>query len=145
MNVQSLSQSVNHWQFIYIASATLALLATFAIVAFAFHWEQHKTALRFSNYIYVLFSLIAVIATMVIVVKTNSLDTDKDLQVAQAQKDAAQAKKDAANANENALKVAQENIRLGGQVSTDAKTARDAEGALEKANKETSDFAHSLQ
>jgi hypothetical protein len=158
MNVQSLSQSVNHWQFIYIASATLALLSTFAIVAFAFHWEQHKTALRFSNYLYVLFSLIAVIATIVIVVRTNSLDIEKDLQVAQAQKDAAQAKKDAAKAisdaatanqkaqeaNEHAANVEAENLKLGGQVGKDAVTARAAEAALEAKNKETSDFAHGV-
>jgi uncharacterized membrane protein YkoI len=56
-----------------------------------------------------------------------------------------QAKADAARANENALRVAQDNIKLTGQVSTDATVARAAEAALAKANKETSDFAHSLQ
>jgi hypothetical protein len=68
-----------------------------------------------------------------------------DLKISQANQVAATANQSAAVANENALKVAQENIKLGGQVSTDADTARAAEAALAKADKETSDFAHSLQ
>lgn len=118
MTVQSLSQSVNHWQFIYIASITLALLATFAIVAFAFHWEQHKAALRFSNYIYVLFSLVAVIATIVIVNKTNSLDAEKDRQVKIASDandlEIAKANASAAQANKRAQEAIQkaEDARL---------------------------------
>jgi hypothetical protein len=152
--LQTLGQSLNHWQALYIVSITLALLSTFAIVFFAFH-KEHRAGLRTSNYIYVLASLLAVISTIVIVNKTRSLDAEKDrvaktnsdasdLKVAQANSAAEQAKKDAAQANENALRVSQENIKLGGQISTDAVTARTAEAFLAKANKETSDFAHGI-
>jgi flagellar biosynthesis GTPase FlhF len=153
--VQTLGQSLNHWQALYIVAITLALLSTFAIVFFAFH-KEHRTGLRTSNYIYVVASLLAVISTIVIVNKTKSLDDEKDrvskangdasdLKVAQANSAAEQAKKDAATANENALRVSQQNIKLSGQISTDAATSRSAEQALAKANKETSDFAHSLE
>ena len=98
--LQTLGQSVNHWQVLYILSITIALLSTFAIVVFAFHIQQHKFGLKVSNYIYVCASLLAVISTIVIVNKTHSLDAEKDritgMMIAQAQEDTAVA-------NQNAL------------------------------------------
>jgi hypothetical protein len=146
--LQTLGQSLDRWQALYIISITIALLSTFAIVFFAFH-KEHRSGLRTSNYIYVLASLLAVISTIVIVNKTKSLDAEKD-RASKAKSDAndlevAKAKREAATANENALRVAQDNIKLSGQISTDAATARAAEAALAKANKDTSDFAHGLQ
>jgi hypothetical protein len=152
--LQTLGQSLDHWQALYIVSITLALLSTFAIVFFAFH-KEHKTGSRFSNYVYVLASLLAVISTIVIVNKTKSLDAEKDrlskassdasdVKVAQAKADAATANKIAQEAKDETAKIESENIKLGGQVTTDATAARTAEASLAKANKETSDFAHGI-
>jgi len=111
--LQTLGQSVDHWQAIYIVSIVVALLSTFAIVVFAFHVQQHKFGLKVSNYVYVVASILAVIATIVIVNRTHSLDAEKDrlvkvatdaadLKIAQANKDAASALSDAATANQKA-------------------------------------------
>lgn len=76
--IESLSHALDHWQFLYILAITVALLSTFAIVVFAFHIQEHKTGLKISNYIYVFASVLAVVSTIVIVVKTKSLDAEKD-------------------------------------------------------------------
>jgi hypothetical protein len=86
--LQTLGQSLSHWQAIYIVSIAAALLSTFAIVVFAFHIQRPKFGLKVSNYIYVVASLLAVVSTIVIVDKTRSLDSEKDrvtsLQIAEA-------------------------------------------------------------
>lgn len=91
--IESLSRSLDHWQFLYVLAITVALLSTFAIVVFAFHIEKHRTGLRVSNYIYVFASVIAVVATIVIVSKTRSLDAEKDrsaaIEISHAQANAA--------------------------------------------------------
>jgi hypothetical protein len=46
--LQTLGQSLDRWQALYIVSITLALLATFAIVFFAFH-KQHPGGVIFSD------------------------------------------------------------------------------------------------
>jgi uncharacterized membrane protein len=76
--IESLSHSLDHWQFLYILAIVVALLSTFAIVIFAFHIEQHRAGLKISNYVYVVASVLAVVSTIVIVVKTKSLDAEKD-------------------------------------------------------------------
>ena len=68
-----------------------------------------------------------------------------DANIAQANKDAATANQKAQEAREAAAKVEQENALLGNSVEKNAEIARKAEADLAKANKETSDFAHSLQ
>lgn len=114
--LQRSGQSLDHWQALYIFAITIALISTFSIVYFAFH-REHPLALRTSNYLYVAASLLAVISTIIIVVKTKSLDAEKDrqsktvsdlaaLEVAKAKADSAQAllnagiaKQDAADAS----------------------------------------------
>lgn len=160
--LQTLGQSLDHWQALYIVSITLALLSTVAIVFFAFH-KDHKTGLRASNYVYIIASLLSVLSTIVIVNKTKALDAEKDRQAGlahdaaqlqsnqakataeTAKADAAKANQKAQEANDHAAKLEAENIRLGGQIGNDAAKARAAESALDAKNKETSDFAHSLQ
>lgn len=104
--LQTLGQSLGHWQAVYIVSIVAAVLSTFAIVVFAFHIKEHKFGLKVSNYVYVVFSLLAVLATIVILNKSHSLDTEKDriagLKITQAQIDAAQAKEKAETARGNA-------------------------------------------
>jgi hypothetical protein len=151
-----MGQSLDHWQALYIVSIAIAFASTIAIVTFAFHIQQHLHGLKVSNYIYVVASLLAVVSTIVIVNKTKSLDAEKDRQ-SKAVSDAANveiekakaaakiADQKAEEARNKADLVEQENIKLRGTVSFDATTARTAEAALAKANKETSDFAHSLQ
>ena len=106
--------------------------------------------------VYVIASLLAVLSTIVIVNKAKSLDAEKDrllkiamgdadVKIAQAKADAAIANQKAQEANDEAVNAENENLKLRGQVSSDASTARTAEAALAKANKETSDFAHALQ
>jgi hypothetical protein len=96
--VQTLGQSLNHWQALYIIAIVLALVSTFSMVFFAFH-KDHPIALRTSNYIYVIASVLAVLSTVVIVNKTKSMDAEKDrllkvsqdaatLQIAQANQSA---------------------------------------------------------
>jgi hypothetical protein len=147
--IESISRSLDHWQFLYILAITIALLSTFAIVVFAFHVQEHKVGLKVSNYIYVIASLLAVLATIVIVTKTKSLDAEKDrvagVQSAQANQGAADANKKAQVAYDDAEKVKAENLKLQGNVASESTRAGSAEAGLAKANKETSDFAHSLQ
>jgi hypothetical protein len=71
--------------------------------------------------------------------------TSSRLQIAQANTSAATANQKAQEARVVAAKVEQENAVLGGSVTKNAEAARKAEAELAKANKETSDFAHSLQ
>lgn len=75
--LHSLGQSLEHWQVLYIVAICAALLSTFAMVYYAFH-RDHPKALRTSNYVYAATSFLSVLATMVIVVKTRSLDMEKD-------------------------------------------------------------------
>jgi hypothetical protein len=150
----TLGQSLDHWQALYIVSISIALISTFSIVFFAFH-KDHPFALRASNYVYVVASLLAVLSTIVIVNKTKSLDAEKDrlvkiaseandLRVAQANRDAAAANQKAQEAQDQALEAENDNLKLRGQTSADAAAARQAEAELAKSNKETSDFAHAL-
>jgi hypothetical protein len=87
------------------------------MVYFAFH-REHRIALQSSNYLYVAASVIAVLSTIVIVVKTKALDTEKDrvltvaskandLRVAKANENAAAANATAGLANESAGKAQQ--------------------------------------
>jgi len=123
-------------------------------VFFAFH-KEHHFALRTSNYVYVVASLLAVLSTIAIVNKTKSLDAEKDrllktasdandLKVAQANSDAAAANQKAEEARDKALQAENDNLKMRGQISSDATTARKAEAELARSNKETSDFAHAL-
>jgi hypothetical protein len=125
--VQTLGQSLDHWQALYIIAIAVAFASTAAIVTFAFHIQEHRHGLKISNYIYVIASLLAVISTIVIVNKTKSLDAEKDRQ-SKAISDAAalqtqQAKTGADTANA-AAKVADQK----------AQEARDEADATEKEN-----------
>jgi hypothetical protein len=114
--IESISRSLDHWQFLYILAITIALLSTFAIVIFAFHIQEHRTGLKVSNYFYVVASLLAVVATIVIVVKSKSLDAEKDrvakIQIDSADAKAAEAGASAANAQALAVQTANENLKL---------------------------------
>ena len=153
--LQTLGQSLGHWQEIYVVSIVAALLSTFTIVVFAFHIQEHKFGLKLSNYIYVVASLVAVLSTIDILNKTRSVDKEKDrlanietnesdAKIAQANAGAATANQKAQEASDRALQAENENLQLRGQVSSDETRARTAEATLAKANKDTSDFAHAL-
>lgn len=75
--LQTLGQSLDHWQALYIVAISLALISTFSMVFFAFH-KDHPFALRTSNYVYVVASVLAVLSTIAVVNKTKSLDNEKD-------------------------------------------------------------------
>jgi hypothetical protein len=78
-------------------------------------------------------------------VDLEAYKTSAGLKIALANTYAATANQKAQEAREAAAKVEQENALLGGSVAKNAEIARNAEADLAKANKETSDFAHSLQ
>ena len=101
-------------------------------------------------------ALVSVLGTLGAIHYSNSVGHLKDvaleeykqqagIQIGQANKDAATANQKAQEAREAAAKVEQENALLGSSVERNAEIARKAESDLAKANKETSDFAHSLQ
>lgn len=160
--LDTLGRSLNHWQALYILAITLALLSTFAILVFSFHLKKRNTELRVSNYVYVLCSVIAVVATIVIVAKSHALDAEKDREVTLKQKDAdlriqqsktiaSQAEADAQIAKQRAeearLKAAdanKENSNLRIDVSREQKATLDAEAKLREENRETFNYAHAL-
>jgi len=76
-SLQTLEQSLTHWQAVYIVAVSAAVLSAVAIVIFAFHFRR-ESGLKISNYLYVTASLLAVISTLAIVVKTRSVDAEKD-------------------------------------------------------------------
>ena len=55
-SVQTLGQSLDHWQALYIIAIAVAFASTAAIVTFAFHIQEHRHGLKISNYIYVIAS-----------------------------------------------------------------------------------------
>ena len=122
--IESLGRSLDHWQFLYILAITVALLSTFAIVIFAFHIEQHKAGLKTSNYIYVVASLLAVVASIVIVVKTKSLDSEKDrvagVEITRAKAEAfeADAKAETAKGNAEGARQKAEEARENAEIAT---------------------------
>lgn len=77
-------------------------------------------------------------------VDLETYKTQAGIQIAQANQRAADANRKAQEARDKAVEAENENLKLHGQVSSDAALARTAEAALTKANKETSDFAHAL-
>lgn len=116
------------------------MLSTFAIVVFAFHVQEHKTGLKASNYVYVVASVLAVVSTIVIVVKTRSLDAEKD-RVASVQ--IAQLKRDAATANKTAEETKQANLQLKSALLSHERQEKEAETKLSA--KESLDYNHVLE
>jgi hypothetical protein len=161
--LQTLGQSLGHWQAVYIVSIVVALLSTFAIVVFAFHIQEHKFGLKVSNYLYVVASLLAVVATIIIVNKTRSIDAEKDrevkivtdaanLKIAQAGSDAAKALSDAATANQKAQEAklkAQEtersNTSLKVELNKHEGQEKENEIKLAAQNQQTAQFTQALQ
>jgi hypothetical protein len=161
--LQTLGQSLGHWQAVYIVSIVVALLSTFAIVVFAFHIQEHKFGLKVSNYLYVVASLLAVVATIIIVNKTRSVDAEKDrevkivtdaanLKIAQAGSDAAKALSDAATANQKAQEAklkAQEtersNTSLKVELNKHEGQEKENEIKLVAQNQQTAQFTQALQ
>jgi hypothetical protein len=135
--LQTLGQSLGHWQGVYIVSIVVALVATFAIVIFAFHIQEHKFGLKVGNYIYVVASLLAVLATIVILNKTHSIDAEKDrevkiatdaadLKIAQADKDASKGISDAAAANQKAAEATRQAAEANSHLADANKQAAEA-------------------
>jgi hypothetical protein len=136
---------------------------TFAIVVFAFHIQEHKFGLKVSNYLYVVASLLAVVATIIIVNKTRSIDAEKDrevkiatdaanLKIAQAGSDAAKALSDAATANQKAQEAklkAQEtersNTSLKVELNKHEEQEKENEIKLAAQNQQTAQFTQALQ
>jgi len=68
-----------------------------------------------------------------------------DRQIAEDNKEAAKAQSDAATANESAAETKRENLQLQSELTKHEGHEQEAEAKLAAQNKETSDFAHSLQ
>ena len=79
--LQALSQSLEHWQALYIISITLAVISTAGIILFNFHIKGRLHALRWSNYIYIASSSIALVSTIAVITKTRSIDAEKDREL----------------------------------------------------------------
>jgi len=128
----------------------VALLSTFAIVVFAFHIQKHKFGLKVSNYVYVAASLLAVLATIVILNKTRSIDAEKDrqlklasdaaqVQIAQANKDAAHALLDAATANEKADEAEAESAKAGKDIASERQRTAESEQHVKELQSQLAD------
>jgi hypothetical protein len=146
--LQTLSQSLGHWQAVYIVSIVVALLSTFAIVIFAFHIQEHKFALKVSNYLYVIASLLAVVATIIIVNKTRSIDAEKDREIKIATNAAnlkiAQADTDAANANQKAEEAKKANLQLQIELDKHEEKEKKTEAQLAAQNQQTAQFVQGV-
>lgn len=146
--IQGLSHTVNVWQWTYILSISVALLSTFAIVVFAFHIQERKVGLKVSNYIYVIASLLAVVSTIFIVVKTNSLDKEKDrvagIEIAQAKAQGASAAQSAATANKRAADAELKNSQLKIELAEHEKQEKEAEARLASQNQQLTQFTQGI-
>lgn len=147
--LQTLSQSLEHWQALYIISITLAVISTFGIILFNFHIKGRGHGLRWSNYIYITASALALVATIAIITKTRSINAQKDRQLkrfeAQADVQIQQFKAIAAQADQKAEKAKLENSALRVVVSNGALATKKAESELAAENEKTSQFTHALQ
>jgi hypothetical protein len=147
--LQALSQSLEHWQALYIIALIIAVLSTVSIIIFNFHLPNIKHGSRLSNYVYAIAASLTVIATLMIITKTRAIDAEKDrevnvvtgianLRAAQAGKDAAQALSDAATANGKAEDTKQANLKLQIEVAKHEGYEKQIDAALAAQNKETS-------
>ncbi len=161
--------SASHWlnwsNIIYVGGAALTVIAAMWVLyeARAVATGKREKYFLVSEFFAAGAAIISLIGTIGAIHFSNKVGQYKDadlktyqtqaqVQIQQAKTDAAKAVKDAAVANQKAQEagdhaaiVDAQNIALGGQVGKDAATARAAEAALDAKNKETSDFAHSLQ
>jgi hypothetical protein len=80
-SLQALNHSLEHWQAIYIICLIVAGLSTGGIIAFNFISKGKPMALRWSSYVCIAASVIALVATIMIMGKTRSIDAEKDRQV----------------------------------------------------------------
>ncbi|HUZ47640.1 MAG TPA: hypothetical protein VMW54_13465 [Terriglobia bacterium] len=120
--IQYLGSQLQQWQALYVVSIMVALLSTFSILVFTFHIKREPFA-KWSNYIYVIASVLAVLSTIVIISKTRSLDAAKDrqtsLQISDANKKIATinssaqiARTEAEDAKRSQEKLKLENLKL---------------------------------
>jgi hypothetical protein len=104
-NLQALGHALELWQALYIIGIILAVLSTFSIIIFNFHLPN-KQGLRVSNYVYALAAGLSVLATLAIIAKTRSINTEKDrlskIQLGELQHETAVANASAAKANADA-------------------------------------------
>lgn len=143
---------------IYVTGAVLTLTSA-AMVLYEKHSKSQGQALRWGltpEIVVIVAAFICLCGTVGAISFGNMVSHLKDvdleayktsarLQISQANTFAATANQKAQEAREAAAKVEQENALLGSSVERNAEIARKAESDLAKANKETSDFAHSLQ
>jgi hypothetical protein len=154
--------SASHWlnwsNVLYVGGAGLTVAAAMYVL-----YENRAIAAGKRVKYYVLSEIITALAAIISLVGTigaihfsNAVShfkdvdlatykTAADIKIAQAQTEAATANQKAQEAHDRAVNAENENLKLGGLVGQDAIRARAAEAALEAKNKETSDFAHSLQ
>ena len=105
-----LGRSLDHWQSLYIISITVAVISAAMIVVFTFH-RKHHSFLRGSNYVYLVFSVLAVVSTIAITTKTRSLDAEKDRQLTENTK-----------RTDERIKLSDEKIKNSEREIEDAKT-----------------------
>jgi hypothetical protein len=156
--IDSASAWLNGSNVLYVAGAVLTLAAAALVLVekrAVLAGKRAKETFRAEASV-VLAALVSVLGTIGAIHFSNVVSHLKDLALQQYQQEAgiriAQAKLAAATADQKAEEARnkadqneKENLVLRRVVSLDETTARTAEAELAKANKETSDFAHSLQ
>ena len=159
--LQVLGRSLEHWQGLYIVALILAVLSTISIVLFNFHLEN-KRRLRASNYVYALAACLSVVATLVIITKTRSIDIEKDrisrIQIEGLQREVSVSNASAARANADAKiayqkaeearlrseQTATANSGLRIEVAKQEAETKKATTALASQNQQTAQFAQGL-
>lgn len=159
--LQALGHSLEYWQALYIIAIILAVLSTFSIILFSFH-IPNKQRLRASNYVYAIAAGLSVLATLAIITKTRSIDTEKDRlsniqlnglqrETAVANANAAKANADAQTANQKAEEAklkseqtATANSRLRIEVARQEAENKKATTALASQNQQTAQLAQGL-
>lgn len=160
--LQALGHSLEIWQGLYIVAIILAVLSTFSIVLFNFHLTNHQHGLRASNYVYAIAACLSVIATLVIITKTRSFDSEKDrlseIKINGLQRETAMANASAAKANADAKSAYQKaeearlkaeqtaaaNLGLRIEVTKQETETKKATSDLAKQNQQTAQFAQGL-
>lgn len=154
--------SAFHWlnwsNVLYVGGAALTVTAAMYVL-----YENRAVAAGKRVKFYLLSEFIAAFAAIVSLIGTigaihysnvvshikdvdlNTYKTQAGVQIAQANQAAAEANRKAQEANDKAVQATNLNLKLQAKVATESTRAATAEAGLEKSNKETSDFAHSLQ
>lgn len=161
-DLQTLGRSLEHWQALYIIALVLAVLSTFLIILFNFHFRNTKHGLKWSNYVYLIAACLCVIATLAIITKTRAIDAEKDREIrvakqqadiqiqqfkvtaAQSDEKAQTAKLEAEEAKLKAERVGKENSLLQIEVAKQEIENKKVTAELAAQNEKTNQFVQGL-